>query len=109
MEKMAGKSSIDKKDVKARLASNMNLMQKFGIKRLGLFGSLVRGEEKIDSDIDILVEFEKGHEKFNNLVGLHSYLQELLGRNIDLVTTGGLSPYLKSHILAEVEFIEAAS
>ncbi len=106
---MARKNPIDKKDVKAQLASNMNIMRKFGIKRMGLFGSAARGEDKKGSDIDILVEFEAGQEKFSNLAGLYFYLQELLGRKIDLVTSGSLSPYLAPFILEEVEFIEAAS
>ena len=106
---MAVKNPLGKKDVKARLASNMERMRKFGIKRLGLFGSIVRGDQNKESDIDILVEFEKGHEKFDNLMGLYFCLQELLGVKIDLVTKGGLSPYLARSILDEVEFIEAAS
>jgi hypothetical protein len=87
----------------------MAALRKFGIRRIGIFGSLVRGEAGKDSDIDILVEFTKGQEKFDNLMGLYFYLKELLGGDIDLVTTGGLSPYLAKSILDEVEYIEAAS
>jgi predicted nucleotidyltransferase len=103
-KKLSGKNAV-----KAQLASNFTNMRKFGIKRIGIFGSLVRGEEKKDSDIDILVEFEQGHEKFNNLMGLYFYLQEMFGKKVDLVTTGSLSAYLAPFILAEVEYIEAAS
>ncbi len=84
-------------------------MRKFGVKRIGLFGSIVRGDAKEGSDIDILVEFEEGNERFSNLMGLYFYLQDLLGREIDLVTRGSLSPYLAPFILREVEYIETAS
>ena len=106
---MVEKRQSGKKDVKVQIANNLSNMRKFGIKRIGLFGSVVRGDEKIDSDIDILVEFEKGHEKFTNLMELYFYLQDMLGRKIDLVTTGSLSVYLAPYILEEVEYIEAAS
>jgi hypothetical protein len=71
------------------------------VKSLALFGSVVRGEARPDSDIDILVEFDKP-------VGLISFirlkhrLSELLGRNVDLVTKAALKPQLREHILHEV-------
>lgn len=52
------------------------------------------------SDIDLLVTMEKGRSYFD-LVGLWQDLEELLGRKVDVVTDGGLSPYLKDRILAE--------
>ena len=106
---MSGKKPIGKTEITSQLTSNLSAMKKFGIERIGLFGSVVRGEAKGESDIDILVEFKKGQEKFSNLMGLYFYLQNLLGRKIDLVTRESLSAYLAPHILKEVEYIETAS
>ena len=106
---MSGNVSKEKLDISSQLARNFSIMRKFGVKRIGLFGSVVRGDANKDSDIDILVEFEEGNERFSNLMGLYFYLQDMLGRKIDLVTMGSLSPYLAPFILREVEYIEAAS
>ncbi len=62
---------------------------KFGVKRIGLFGSVARGDSKEGSDVDLLVELEKplGWE----IVDLREYLQELLGGKVDLVTRPAVS------------------
>jgi len=106
---MAAKKPLDRNAVRSAVAKNMATVRKFGIRRIGIFGSINRGEGREDSDVDILIEFEKGHETYGNLAGLYFYLEGLLGRKIDLVTTGALSPYLAKSILDEVEYIEAAS
>jgi len=63
-----------------------------------------RGEEKETSDVDVLVEFEK--PTFRNFMGLVFFLEELLGREVDLVTIKGLSPYLRPHVEGEVVWSE---
>ncbi len=103
---MNKKRSSKKREILDKLANNLRTMREFGVKRIGLFGSAVRGEIKIGSDIDIMVEFEEGDEKFSNLMNLYFYLQDLLGRKIDLVTPDSISPYLAPHILKEVKYIE---
>jgi uncharacterized protein len=75
---------------------------RFGVKHIGLFGSFARGEEKDTSDVDILVEFEK--PSFDNFMDLSFFLEDLLGRRVDLVTTGGLSPYIRPAVEKEVEW-----
>ncbi|MEW5936838.1 MAG: nucleotidyltransferase family protein [Candidatus Thermoplasmatota archaeon] len=106
---MKDSRSRGKSEVVKRLASSMGAIRKFGIRRIGLFGSTARGEVRQGSDVDILVEFEEGEEKFSNLMGLYFYLREILGRDVDLVTKGGMSSYLAPSILKEVEYIEDAS
>ena len=103
------KGSDKEMEITNRLAGNIRTIKKFGVKRIGLFGSAVRGELKIESDIDILVEFEKEGEKFSNLINLYFYLQDLLSRKVDLVTPGSISPYLAPYILKEVKYIEDIS
>ena len=64
----------------------------FGIKRAGLFGAVAHGE-RTEGPAEILVGFQKGHETYQNYIGLASYLEELLGEPVILVTTGMLERY----------------
>ena len=81
------------------------LSEKFFVKRLGLFGSFVRGEERPDSDIDILVEFYRPVSLFKFLE-LEDYLSELLGRQVDLVSRKALKPSIGRRVIEEVVFVE---
>lgn len=79
-------------------------------KRLGvIFGSFVRGQQRQQSDVDLLVEFEPGQKSFDNFMNLGFLLEELLGRKVDLVTPESLSPYIGPHILREVEYTSLGS
>lgn len=69
-----------------------------GVKRAGIFGSYSRGDQKKDSDVDILVEM-KG--SLLDLVGLEIELKKILRMNVDLLTYKGVNPFLKKQILAE--------
>ena len=91
------------------LSRNAARLRSFGVKRLGLFGSVARGRVGPESDIDILVAFEPGQDTFSNLIGLHGLLRRLLRGRIDLVTQGGLSPYIGPRILDEVVYVEGLS
>jgi predicted nucleotidyltransferase len=64
-----------------------------------VFGSVVRGEERADSDIDFLVDLEPGRSLFD-LGGLHCDLEALLGRTVDVVTAKGLRPHVREGILS---------
>ncbi|GAJ11061.1 unnamed protein product, partial [marine sediment metagenome] len=74
---------------------------------LGIFGSFVKGQEKADnsSDIDILINFKKGHKDFFNYMRLKYYLENLLGREVDLVIKEAVRPRLKERIFSEVEYV----
>ena len=74
----------------------------FGVKRLGLFGSFVRGQQTESSDVDLLVEFDAGRKTFDSFMQLAFFLEDLLGRRVELVTPESLSPYIGPHILKEV-------
>jgi len=71
------------------------------LKEIGIFGSTVRGEEREDSDVDMLVEFEKpiGFFKF---LELEEYLSDLICRKVDLVSKKALKPNIGKYILEEV-------
>lgn len=95
-------------EIKKILEKNNNyLRQTFHIRELGIFGSFVKGEEKIDndSDIDILITFGKGYKDFFNYMRLKYYLENLLGRKVDLVIKEAVKPRLKERIFREVEYV----
>jgi|Deesub1362A_J573_1020465.scaffolds.fasta_scaffold02102_7 hypothetical protein len=64
------------------------IKERFGVKRIGVFGSFARGEQKETSDIDIVVEFEK--PSFDNFMDLAFYLEGLTGRSVDILTPEGI-------------------
>lgn len=74
----------------------------YGADDLRLFGSVVRGEDRSDSDIDLLVHLQPGHGLMA-LARLSLALEALLGRRVDVVTEGGLPPTVRHAVLAEAE------
>lgn len=71
------------------------------VRRLDLFGSWAKGTSGEGSDVDLLVEFEPGHVPgLLGLLTLQEELGDLLGQEVDLVSSGGLSPYMRDEILA---------
>jgi uncharacterized protein len=79
------------------------------IRKMSLFGSVLRGEQRPDSDIDLLIEFEPGHVPgLITLSGMELELSELLGRKVDLRTAGDLSRYFRQDVLdtAVVQYAE---
>ena len=75
-------------------------LRRHGVVRAALFGSIVRGEAREDSDVDFLVEFEGGKSLFD-LVELQFELEELLGRKADVVTYAGLHKRIRDRVLRE--------
>ncbi len=80
------------------------LRQNYPIKRIGIFGSYIRGEENKDSDLDILVEFERPIDIFK-FIELEETLSESLGVKADLVSKQALKPFIGKKILKEVIFV----
>jgi predicted nucleotidyltransferase len=93
-----------KEDVLTIIRNHQQEIKDLGVRRYGFFGSFVREEATEQSDIDILVEFEPGQKTFDNFMKLAFFLEDLLGREVDLVTVESLSPYIGPHILKEVEY-----
>jgi uncharacterized protein len=94
-----------KESVLLFLKGNQSYIRNLGVKRLGLLGSFVRGQQNANSDVDILVEFEPDHRKFDNISKLAFFLEELFERRVELVTLESLSPYIGPRILKEVEYV----
>ena len=78
----------------------LRLAAAHGARNVRVFGSMARGTATPESDIDLLVDMEPGRSQLD-LVALWQDLEDLLARKVDLVTDGGLSPYLRDRIEAE--------
>jgi uncharacterized protein len=86
--------------LRARRADILQLAERYGMHRVRVFGSVARGEANAESDVDFLVEVERGRSLLD-LAGFELDLQELLGCKVDVVTEGGISPYMAPYIMAE--------
>jgi predicted nucleotidyltransferase len=88
------------------LKSNKNRLKKYGIRNVGLFGSYGRNEQSDKSDIDLLVDFEPEKETFDNLMAVYDIFEKIFkNEKVDVVTMNGLSPYISSSILKEVQYV----
>ena len=93
------------KEIKEKLKKLEPLLrERYKVKRIGIFGSYLRGEEKKRSDLDILVEFieEPG---FFDFLELENYLSKILEVKVDLVMKNTLKPLIGKHILKEVIYL----
>ena len=79
-----------------------DLIRRYKMREIGVFGSYVRGEQTTDRDIDLLVEFEEDADLFD-LVGLSLYLEDLLHCKVDIVPKRALRPELRESVLQEVK------
>jgi predicted nucleotidyltransferase len=80
-----------------------SLEEKFKVKSIGIFGSYIRGEEKKESDLDILVDFEESADlSLLDFIRLENHLSEELGVKVDLVEKRTLKPRIGKRILEEV-------
>ncbi len=79
------------------------LCKKYKIDFLGVFGSTARGDDKADSDVDLLVRFENDAKiGFFELVNVEEQVERLFGRRVDLVPEGGVSPYIEPYIMKDL-------
>ncbi len=79
-------------------------IRKYGVKRIGLFGSCVRGGARRESDVDVLVEFKQ--PTFDNYMELKFFLEGLFGREVDLVLADSLKDQIKPDVMREVVYAE---
>jgi len=80
------------------------LKEKYGVKKIGVFGSYSRAEQDIESDVDILIQFEKpiGFFKF---IAIEDYLSERLKAKVELVTEDALKPIMKPYVMEDVVYV----
>jgi predicted nucleotidyltransferase len=87
------------------IEEHQDRIKALGVKKLGLFGSFVREEQSVGSDIDLLVKFEQGKKTFDNFIQLSFFLEDLFKRRVELVTPESLSPYIGPHSMNEIEYV----
>ena len=97
---MSARTAIRRDDILNALRTGRAIWEPFGVARLSLFGSFARDEGRGDSDVDLLVEFDRPIGLFE-FVRLQRELGELVGHAVDLVTPAALKPQLRDRILAE--------
>lgn len=103
------KTRLSREDAVERLKSAAEQIAELGVRRLALFGSVVRDEARPESDVDVLVGFDPARKTFDNFLALSELLEHLLDHPVELVTIEALSPYIGPHILAEAEDVLRAA
>lgn len=82
--------------------------RRYHIRKLALFGSVLREDFGPESDVDVLVEFEPGHTPGFGFVGIEEELSRIVGRRVDLNTAGSLSRYFRDAVVQDAEVLYAA-
>lgn len=96
----------NKENILTTLKLNKLKLSKLGIRSVGLFGSYIRNEQSIESDIDLLIDFEPEKENFDNYMAVYDFFEKLFkNEKIEVVTKNGLSPYIGPKILKEVQYV----
>ncbi len=97
--------ALNKEIIYVQLQKHKATLEKYGVKKIGLFGSFVRNEATDKSDIDFLVDFKKEKKTFKNFMDLAFFLEDIFERKVEIVTPQSLSPYIGPHILKTVEYV----
>lgn len=84
-----------------KLNANSQALKNFQVKRIGIFGSCVKGTQTEESDIDFLVEFEK--PSYSHFISLATFLENLFGKKVDLLTPSGLESIRISEVKEEIK------
>lgn len=95
-------------DILELINSRKSDIGKLGIVKVGLFGSFSRGEQTQESDIDLLVEFDKNKKNYQNYMNFVKLAENLLGREVEVVTPESLSPYIAPYIKREAKYVKTA-
>jgi len=101
-----GRNQIEKELVIKKLKEIKDYLRKeYGIENIGLFGSLVRNEQNESSDIDLLIEIQAEMLSLIKYMKLKFFLEDVLGRKVDLVLSRAIKPRLRERILKEVIYV----
>ena len=95
-----------KEEIVAYLKNNKRFFyDKFGVTRMGLFGSFVRGDQTRSSDIDMIVEMEKGRKNIHSFLQLKRFLEKELAKKIDLGFEHSLKPTVRDRIKGQIIYV----
>ena len=81
------------------------LFERYGVTRMGIFGSFVRGVETSSSDIDMVIEFEKSRKNIHNFLQLKRFLEKELSRKVDMGFEHALKPIVKENIKEKIIYV----
>lgn len=96
---------MDKQEIRKKMVNQMPfLRQRYNVKRLGIFGSVVRNQQRKESDVDMLVEFISPIGFFD-FIRLENFLAETLNQKVDLVTKKALKRAIKNDVLKETLYV----
>jgi hypothetical protein len=93
---------MKRQEIISTLEEHYSDLMEFGVIKIGLFGSYARGDEKLSSDLDFVVEFEK--KTFDGYMDCKEYLETLFSRPVDLVMADSIKPRLRPIILKEIVY-----
>lgn len=93
-------AQLDLRGLRTRREEILGYAAEHGARNVRVFGSIARGEPAAGSDVDLLVEMEPGRSLID-LVGLWQDLEDLLGTHVDVLSEGGVSPFLRERIYAD--------
>lgn len=87
------------------LKANKKRIQSYGVIKLSLFGSFVSNHPSPESDVDLLVEFDPAKKTYDNFMDLSFFLEDLLGRRVELITPQSLNKHIGPHIIKQAEHV----
>lgn len=95
---------LPKDELLIKIRQYSSELKAYRVKKVGFFGSFARSSQHTKSDIDILVEFERGGKTFDNYMELKFFLEKLFHREVDLVIKDALKTRIKNRVLSEVKY-----
>ena len=91
-----------KEEVLRKLEEHLpEIRERFFIETLGIFGSVSRGEDTPESDVDVLYKFKDGVRIYQKFLELNDYLENLFGRHVDMAAYDWIDPYMKASVLQD--------
>ncbi len=97
---------MDKQQILQYLKEHKDeLQQRYGVVKIGLFGSYAKDEQNENSDIDIVVEIDKEHKRLSSFFGLKRELEKAFAKRVDLGTQSSIKPLVKKYIQKEILYV----
>ena len=95
---------LTKNNILKTIQLHADQIKGYGVKKVGIFGSFVGSNQSSQSDIDVLVEFNRKNKTFDNYMELKFYLEKIFRRKVDLVIKEALKTRIRRKVLSEVEY-----
>jgi predicted nucleotidyltransferase len=95
------RKALTKDEILDAIRKHRDILLKYKVRKIGLFGSFVKGEQEDRSDIDLVVDFEE--PSINNFMGLSSFLEDLFGKRVEILTPAGVDSIRIIHIREEIK------